>query len=59
AEKIFDETYPAIYKHFSQFRKSLIKRCDQGRFFWELRSFIYWQEFEQPKIIYPNICKRN
>ncbi|MFM7903691.1 MAG: Eco57I restriction-modification methylase domain-containing protein, partial [Microcystis sp.] len=33
AEKIFDETYPAIYKHFSQFRKSLIKRCDQGRFF--------------------------
>ncbi|MFM6447464.1 MAG: class I SAM-dependent DNA methyltransferase [Microcystis panniformis] len=59
AEKIFDETYPAIYKHFSQFRKSLIKRCDQGRFFWELRSCIYWQEFEQPKIIYPNICKRN
>jgi len=59
AEKIFDETYPAIYNHFSQFRKSLIKRCDQGRFFWELRSCIYWQEFEQPKIIYPNICKRN
>ncbi len=59
AEKIFNETYPAIYKHFSQFRKSLIKRCDQGRFFWELRSCIYWQEFEQPKIIYPNICKRN
>ncbi|NCR71955.1 MAG: class I SAM-dependent DNA methyltransferase [Microcystis aeruginosa LG13-12] len=59
AEKIFNETYPAIYNHFSQFRKSLIKRCDQGRFFWELRSCIYWQEFEQPKIIYPNICKRN
>ena len=56
AEKIFDETYPAIYKHFSQFRKSLIKRCDQGRFFWELRSCIYWQEFEQPKIIYPDIA---
>ncbi len=58
AEKIFDETYPAIYKHFSQFRKSLIKRCDQGRFFWELRSCIYWQEFEQPKIIYPDIAQK-
>ncbi|MCA2623774.1 MAG: class I SAM-dependent DNA methyltransferase [Microcystis sp. M20BS1] len=56
AEKIFNETYPAIYNHFSQFRKSLIKRCDQGRFFWELRSCIYWQEFEQTKIIYPDIA---
>ena len=56
AEKIFDETYPAIYKHFSQFRKSLIKRCDQGRFFWELRSCIYWQEFEQPKIVWGNLA---
>ena len=55
AEKIFNQTYPAIYKYFSQFRESLVKRCDQGRFFWELRSCIYWQEFEQPKIIYPDI----
>ncbi|MDH6067531.1 Eco57I restriction-modification methylase domain-containing protein [Chrysosporum ovalisporum APH033B] len=59
AEKIFAKTYPAIYQYFEQFRKSLIKRCDQGKFFWELRSCIYWKEFEQPKIIYPNICKRN
>jgi hypothetical protein len=59
AEKIFEQTYPAIYKHFSQFRDSLIKRCDQGRFFWELRSCIYWQEFEQPKIIYPDIAVRS
>ncbi|PSB03051.1 class I SAM-dependent DNA methyltransferase [Merismopedia glauca] len=55
AEEIFAETYPAIYKYFSQFREALIKRCDQGKFFWELRSCIYWQEFEQPKIIYPDI----
>ncbi|MGB3208480.1 MAG: TaqI-like C-terminal specificity domain-containing protein, partial [Crinalium sp.] len=55
AEKIFAQTYPAIYKYFSQFREALIKRSDQGKFFWELRSCIYWQEFEQPKIIYPDI----
>ncbi|MBE9219884.1 class I SAM-dependent DNA methyltransferase [Dolichospermum flos-aquae] len=59
AEKIFDKTYPAIYRYFSQFRNALIKRSDQGKFFWELRSCIYWQEFDKPKIIYPNICKRN
>jgi hypothetical protein len=58
AEEIFTKTYPAIYKYFSQFRESLIKRCDQGKFFWELRSCIYWQEFEQPKIIYPDIAIR-
>jgi len=59
AEAIFAQTYPAIYARFQEFRDKLIKRDDQGRFFWELRSCKYWQEFEQPKIIYPNICKRN
>ena len=55
AEMIFAKTYPAIHAYFSQFRETLIKRCDQGKFFWELRSCIYWQEFEQPKIIIPAI----
>lgn len=51
AEKVFTKTYPAIHKHFEQFRSQLINRSDQGRFFWELRSCKYWQEFENPKII--------
>ncbi|MEG4420787.1 TaqI-like C-terminal specificity domain-containing protein [Microcoleus sp. LAD1_D5] len=57
AEKIFAKTYPAIYKRFSfkDFRDKLIARSDKGKFFWELRSCSYWQEFEQPKIIYPDI----
>jgi type I restriction-modification system DNA methylase subunit len=59
AEKIFAQTYPAIAAHFAPFREKLMKRQDQGRYFWELRSCAYWQEFEKPKIIYPNICKRN
>ncbi|BBD54774.1 putative type IIS restriction/modification enzyme [Planktothrix agardhii NIES-204] len=59
AEKIFYNTYPAIFKYFNKFKEALIKRCDQGKFFWELRSCIYWNEFEQSKIIYPNICKSN
>lgn len=56
AEEIFANTYPAIYQHFIQFRELLIKRCDQGKFFWELRSCIYWEEFETPKIIYQEIA---
>lgn len=58
AEQIFAQTYPAIHHHLTQYREALIKRCDQGKFFWELRSCIYWQEFERPKIIYPDIAVR-
>ena len=51
AEKIFAKTYPAIHALFQLFREKLIKRCDQGKYFWELRSCSYWDEFETPKII--------
>lgn len=39
AEKIFRETYPAIYQHFKPLRDKLTDRCDQGRFIWELRMY--------------------
>ena len=51
AEEIFRKTYPAIYNHFNNFREELIKRTDQGKYFWELRACAYWDEFEEPKII--------
>lgn len=56
AEEIFAKKYPAIYRYFEQFRSQLINRSDQGRFFWELRSCKYWQDFENPKIIFPDIA---
>jgi hypothetical protein len=55
AEKVFAKTYPAIHARFENFRRDLIARDDQGKYFWELRSCIYWQEFEQPKIVYQEI----
>ena len=58
AEKIFAKTYPAIYRHFEKFRNCLIKRDDQGKYFWELRSCKYWGEFETPKIVWGNLAKR-
>ncbi|MDP2027390.1 TaqI-like C-terminal specificity domain-containing protein [Sulfuriferula sp.] len=57
AEKLFAKTYPSIYAWFisEDRRQQLIDRTDQGRYFWELRSCAYWEKFEQPKIIYPDI----
>ncbi len=57
AEEIFANTYPAIHAHFEPFREQLINRYDQGKYFWELRSCAYWGEFQQPKIVYPDIAQ--
>ncbi|MFC1461819.1 Eco57I restriction-modification methylase domain-containing protein, partial [Verrucomicrobiota bacterium] len=51
AEAVFKKTYPAIYSWMKPFRDRLIGRSDQGKFFWELRSCAYYEEFETPKII--------
>ena len=51
AERIFAATYPARYAHLIPFREQLIRRYDQGRFWWELRACAYWHEFENRKII--------
>lgn len=52
------EQYPAIAKHLFQYKNEAKKRYDQGEFWWELRPCDYYEEFEKPKIIYPNICKQ-
>ncbi|MHA1544608.1 MAG: Eco57I restriction-modification methylase domain-containing protein, partial [Alphaproteobacteria bacterium] len=59
AEAVFKEIYPAIHAHLIKWRKKLKKRDDQGRFYWELRSCAYNSEFEKPKIVYPNIWRKN
>jgi len=59
ARKIFAKNYPAIHRHLSQWEDKLRKRDDQGKFWWELRSCAYWEEFEKEKIVYPNITKTN
>ncbi|MBK6327420.1 MAG: Eco57I restriction-modification methylase domain-containing protein [Chloroflexi bacterium] len=56
AERIFAETYPAIYAFFQPLRSKLINRFDQGQYFWELRACAYWGEFSHTKIIYQEIA---
>ncbi len=40
-----------------QWQEQLEKRWDKGRHWWELRSCDYYDAFDQPKIIYPDIAK--
>ena len=47
--------YPAIFNHLQQFQRQLERRQDQGEHWWELRSCTYYDEFETPKIVYPDI----
>jgi hypothetical protein len=58
AEPIFAQTYPAIHEHIARFKEPLMKRQDKGRYWWELRSCSYWDEFAKPKIMYQEITWR-
>ncbi len=58
AEEVFAEVYPSLYAHAVSYRDALEGRQDQGRYWWELRSCAYWQEFDRPKIMYPEITWR-
>ncbi|MFZ2361015.1 MAG: TaqI-like C-terminal specificity domain-containing protein [Anaerolineae bacterium] len=57
ATAIFKSTYPAIYNHLRQYEDALRKRQDQGRYWWELRSCVYYKDFTRPKIFWPDIAK--
>ena len=50
--------YFALAAHLEPFKEKAEKRCDKGEYWWELRACDYYGEFEKPKIIYPNICKK-
>lgn len=57
AEQVFRETHLSVFEHLNHFRDAAIKRTDQGRFWWELRSCDYWDAFAGPKIVWPDISK--
>jgi len=51
------DQYPAVLEHLEKYQTRLRKRWDKGNFWWELRACDYYDKFEQPKIIYPDIAK--
>lgn len=53
--------YTAIYKHLLQYKDQLKKRTDYKPLIMEwyhLRPCVYYDEFEKPKIIYPDISEK-
>jgi hypothetical protein len=58
----FDEdipnTFPDIQEELDNYKDALIKRYDQGVNYWNLRACAYYEEMQQPKIIYPRINSR-
>lgn len=51
--------FPLIMEHLLPFQEKAIKRYDKGDFWWELRNCAYYDLFEQPKIIFPNLQNSN
>ncbi len=52
------QNHPSIADHLAPFEKDAEKRCDKGEYWWELRSCDYYNEFEKPKIMLPDISIR-
>ncbi len=49
--------FPAIGKYLEPQKAACQKRTDQGDFWWELRSCDYYDAFEKPKIVYPDLSQ--
>jgi type I restriction-modification system DNA methylase subunit len=55
AWSFFSQRHPALAAHLAPFAEKGQKRSDKGEFWWELRACAYYEEFEKPKIFYPDI----
>jgi adenine-specific DNA-methyltransferase len=60
AEKCFKEAMPEVYEWFQVDDKisNLIGRDDKGKYYWELRSCTYWDDFLKPKIVSTKISSQ-
>lgn len=55
----FKRDYPDIINYLLPFEEGARKRYDKGDFWWELRNCAYYDLFEKPKIIFPNLQNKN
>ncbi len=51
--------YPSIIHHLIEFEEKAKLRYDKGDFWWELRNCAYYDLFDKPKIIFPNLQNSN
>jgi len=55
AQAWMTERYPAVMRWLAPFETAAKKRGDKGEFWWELRACVYYDAFEQTKIVYADI----
>jgi adenine-specific DNA-methyltransferase len=58
AWQLLQTDYPAVCQYLAPFKEKAKARSDQGEYWWELRACAYYDEFEKPKIVYPNILPK-
>ncbi|MEI7730666.1 MAG: hypothetical protein WCO56_13915, partial [Verrucomicrobiota bacterium] len=56
AEAKFKAQYPSLHGYLKPLEERLRNRQDQGKYWWELRSCAYWQEFLRPKLCIQRIA---
>jgi len=55
----FSDHYPTLANHLNKFKEKAEIRDDKGDFWWELRPCDYYEYFDKPKIVYPEIAKES
>lgn len=56
-ERIHIEDYPAVKAHLDQYWDKISTRADKGDTPYNLRNCAYLEDFNKPKIMYPNMTK--
>ena len=51
------DDYPAVKAHLDQYWDRIAARDDQGATPYNLRNCAYWEDFDEHKIVYPNMTK--
>ncbi len=59
AKELLLKDFPDVFNHLLIFETKAKKRYDQGEFWWELRNCAYYNLFNKPKIIFPNLQNSN
>jgi len=59
AWKWLQKNYSSVAAHLAPYSEKAENRFDKGEYWWELRACDYYEEFEKPKIIWPEIAKES
>lgn len=51
AEEVFHAQYPGLHRHLKRYEPALRNRTARGKYWWELRSCDYYEEYGRSKII--------